>query len=237
VFPDPSCQLVINADAPGVAIGCAVFFMGRGLRVDDVDDLSDKNLLQNRFGVLCFYRWRMMKESERCYLTIEKEILASVEGFKIYGYNFRSTKLPIVVVTDHANIVQLEKFKVLQGRHVSWMEELSGYLLEISFSRGVRNTMVDRLSRPCGLIAKKLVSVNKNLFKYASILTLDGLELKQKMKSIHEARSYALPGVSATLELLERSGKVLGAQNMVESVVRNCVCCQINKMRNGARTS
>jgi Integrase zinc binding domain/Chromo (CHRromatin Organisation MOdifier) domain/RNase H-like domain found in reverse transcriptase/Integrase core domain len=67
--------------------------------------------------------------------------------FKKYQHYLRETKYPVVVKTDHRNLVYFMTTKELNARQARWAEELTKYNFRIEHVRGKENVVADALSR------------------------------------------------------------------------------------------
>jgi Integrase zinc binding domain len=102
------------------------------------------------------------------------------------------------------------------------------------------NSLADCLLHLCGILQEKWVNSGQYMFEKVNSLNLfylDANDTEKKIKRIHEMQGYGHPRVGATMELAARRFGVTGQRKLIESVVKNCLCCQINKMPRQVRTS
>lgn len=81
------------------------------------------------------------------YKTHDAELLAIVEGFKIWRHYLEGTAHTILVLTDHNNLKKFIKTTFLSSRQIWWAQELSQYDFKIDYCPESKNR-ADVLSRP-----------------------------------------------------------------------------------------
>ncbi|XP_076053628.1 uncharacterized protein LOC143032638 [Oratosquilla oratoria] len=117
------------------------------LRTDASQDAVGAVLLQEQDGWLCpvAYHSRKLRAAERNYSTIERELLAVVDGIKkfqfyLYGGNF-------VLETDHMPLEHLKPSKTANARLTRWGLYLQQFDYTLRYIRGNENVGADLLSR------------------------------------------------------------------------------------------
>ena len=127
-FPDFNRSFYLSTDASNIGLGAVLY------QLDD----------QKREKVI-FYASRSLKDCERNYSAIEKELLAivfAVEKFKYYLYGREFT-----INTDHNPLTYLNNVTLASSRLTRWRLKLSEYNFKIIYKRGVTNSNADALSR------------------------------------------------------------------------------------------
>jgi len=93
------------------------------------------------------YRSKTMSDAECNYDIHDKELLVIVQAFHEWKRYTRGNPNPIVVLTDHKNLVTLMTTKKLNERQARWMQELNQYNLKIEYLPGKEERKPDALTR------------------------------------------------------------------------------------------
>ncbi len=126
-LPDPTKPFVLRTDASCEGLGAV--------------------LLQERDGDIfpVAYHSRKLKPAEKNYSTVERELLAVVDGIKkfyfyLYGNEF-------VLQTDHMPLESLRTSKNANSRIMRWALYLQQFQMRVQYIRGRDNVGADVLSR------------------------------------------------------------------------------------------
>ncbi|KAL0860680.1 hypothetical protein ABMA27_010024 [Loxostege sticticalis] len=126
-FPDFKKPFILTTDASNYAIGAVLSQGPLG---------SDKPIA---------YFSKTLGDTQTRYSTIEKELLAIIEGVKhfrpyLYGNKF-------TIYTDHRPLAWLYSLKEPNSKLTRWRLRLEEYDFEIRYKKGPQNTNADALSR------------------------------------------------------------------------------------------
>ena len=127
---NPAAQVILETDASDYAIGAC---------------LSQKDK-EGKLRPIAFYS-RKFTPPELNYEIHDKELLAIVEAFQQYRVYLEGSEHPILVYTDHKNLLYFTTTKTLNRRQARWSLLLSSYNFTITYRPGAHNTKADALSR------------------------------------------------------------------------------------------
>ena len=127
---NPAVQVILETDASDYAIGAC---------------LSQKDK-EGKLRPIAFYS-RKFTPPELNYEIHDKELLAIVEAFQQYRVYLEGSEHPILVYTDHKNLLYFTTTKTLNRRQARWSLLLSSYNFTITYRPGAHNTKADALSR------------------------------------------------------------------------------------------
>ena len=88
-----------------------------------------------------------MSSTECNYDIHDKELVAIVQGFHEWKRYTRGSPKPILVLTDHQNIVTFMTTQELSERQARWMQKLSQYKFKIKYQPGREGGKTDALTR------------------------------------------------------------------------------------------
>jgi len=91
-----------------------------------------------------------MSNAECNYDLHDKELLAIVQAFHEWKRYTTGHPKPILVLTDHMNLVTFMTTKELNERQARWMQELSQYNFKIEYQSGKEGGKPDTLTRRGG---------------------------------------------------------------------------------------
>ena len=86
-----------------------------------------------------------MRAAERNYSTVEKELLAVLEGVKKYYFYLYGDKF--VLETDHLPLASLKTSKNANARLMRWALYLQQFQFSVRYIKGQMNVGADFLSR------------------------------------------------------------------------------------------
>jgi RNase H-like domain found in reverse transcriptase len=136
---DSERQLVMFTDASETAIGGHLDQTRKTIQNSaDFDSLESKTIL---------FFTQILTPAQRNYSTIEKEFFAIYVGLQKFRYLIRGSSKTLLIVTDHSNIVQFEKYNLQRKRHFTWSEEINSHPCNIYHVKGQNNGFADGLSR------------------------------------------------------------------------------------------
>ena len=128
--PDPSQPFYIQVDACDTGIGAV---------------LMQKNADTHMLHPVCYYSYKL-KEHQRSYSTVEKELLAIILTLQKYEVYF-SSNIPVTIYTDHNPLTFLARARLSNQRIFRWSLFLQNYDLTIHYIKGTANSIADALSR------------------------------------------------------------------------------------------
>lgn len=117
----------------------------------DASDIGAGSVLiqEDNNGVdhpVCYFS-KKFNEHQKNYSTIEKECLALILAIQHFEVYLTSSKLPVVVFSDHNPLTFLHKLKNKNQRLLRWSLFLQEYSLDIRHIKGKDNLIPDALSR------------------------------------------------------------------------------------------
>ena len=117
------------------------------LRTDASQDGVGAVLMQESEGGIfpIAYHSRKLKPAERNYSTVEKELLAVVDGIKKYYYYLYGA--PFILETDHMPLTSLSTTKTANARLTRWALYLQQFSLSVRYIKGSDNVGADLMSR------------------------------------------------------------------------------------------
>ena len=126
-LPDPNKQYILRTDASKEGIGAVLMQESNG----QVHPVS--------------YYSRKLRAAERNYSTVEKELLAVVEGVKKYYFFLYGNRF--VIETDHMPLASLKTSKNANARLMRWALYLQQFQFTVKYIKGQNNVGADFLSR------------------------------------------------------------------------------------------
>lgn len=127
---DPEKHIVVETDASDYAIGACI------------SQPDDRKALRP-----VAYFSRKMSAPELNYDIHDKELLAVVEAFKEWRVYLEGSKYPVMVYTDHKNLIYFTTTKQLNRRQTRWAETMATFNFRITYRKGTENARADALSR------------------------------------------------------------------------------------------
>ncbi|SLM34639.1 gag polymerase env [Lasallia pustulata] len=110
-------------------------------------------ILMQQFEIDGHFHWlpvayysKKLLDTETRYGTGEQEFLAIVEAMHHWRHYCRGARHPIVVLTDHADLVWFMTTPNLTRRQLKWVEKLAEYDFNVTYREGKKNP-ADGLSR------------------------------------------------------------------------------------------
>jgi transposase InsO family protein len=138
-YPDPSKQFYMETDASVFALGVA---------------LHQKNDEDDDFHPVAFYS-RKFTSPEQSYNTHDQELLAIVSGLTRFRHLLSGSAYPILISSDHRNLLFFRKNRWLKPRHARWNLTLSEFDFTLKHIPGIKNGAADALSRRQDYIPEK----------------------------------------------------------------------------------
>jgi hypothetical protein len=86
--------------------------------------------------------------TERNYDIYERELLAVLKALQQWRPHVAATEIPVIVLTDHANLTFWKNPKTVNHRVARWFNILQDYNLQIKHIPGKLHAAADMLSRP-----------------------------------------------------------------------------------------
>jgi RNase H-like domain found in reverse transcriptase len=150
---------------------------------------------------------QILTPAQRNYSTIEKELFAIYVGLQKFGYLIRGSLKTLLIVTDHSNIVQFDKYNLRRKRHFTWSEEINSYPCKIYHVKGRNKGFADGFSRMLTTNEQQKNNLVILPAKFPIINTIDKKQqiwnLIDKVKSIHEDDAVCHPGTKRTQNFFE----------------------------------
>lgn len=129
-FVSMSHQLYMACEASKVAI-CACLY------------IFDEDGLLVLHG--CFSR--VLQKTETRYPVIDCELMAIVEGLAHFRHLHSDSLFSVQVLTDHRNLVSIQKFRLQKRLHWRWAESLTEQQFCLTYLKASDNFFADCLSR------------------------------------------------------------------------------------------
>jgi hypothetical protein len=127
---NPKRQCIVETDVPDFALGAVLSQKGR-------DDLLHPIV----------YHLRKFSPAEIYYEIHDKELLAVVDSFKVWGKYLEGALLMVLVYTDYQNLEYFTTSKVINRRQAHWAQELAGIDFKICYQSRSQNRKPDALPR------------------------------------------------------------------------------------------
>ena len=131
VFPDPSRQFVVEADASDTGVGAV---------------LSQRSAEDQKVHPCAFFS-RKLSPAERNYDIGNRELLAVKLALEEWRHWLEGAEQPFLVWTDHKNLEYIRSAKRLNSRQARWALFFNRFDFSLSYRPGSRNTKPDALSR------------------------------------------------------------------------------------------
>ncbi|SLM36161.1 gag polymerase env [Lasallia pustulata] len=130
------------------------FDKNKPMRVEtDASAFAIGGILMQQFEIDGHLHWlpvayysKKLLDTETQYGTGKQELLAIVEAMHHWRHYCRGARHPIVVLTDHANLVWFMTTPILTRRQLKWAEKLAEYDFNVIYREGKKNP-ADGLSR------------------------------------------------------------------------------------------
>lgn len=190
------------------------------------------------------YHSRKLTPPEENYDVHDKELLAIVvalEHWRIYAESCSE----LTIFSDHKNLTTFTTTKVLNRRQVRWSELLGRYKFKIIYTPGKDNGRADALSRRTDIAGTKTVNNSSILqvqedgslgpAKYINNLTMRiGIDVPEELqeqiiRQHHDDTVHGHPGITRTLELIQRNYQFKNMKEKVHAYIDRCVSCKQNK--------
>ena len=121
----------------------------------DASAFAIGGILTQRFEVNGHLHWllvayysKKLLDTETQYGTSEQELLAIVEAMHYWRHYYCGARHPIVVLTDHTNLVWFMTTPNLSQRQLKWAEKLAEYDFNVTYRQGNKNPADGLSSRP-----------------------------------------------------------------------------------------
>ncbi|SLM35348.1 gag polymerase env, partial [Lasallia pustulata] len=130
------------------------FDENKPMRVEtDASAFTIGGILMQQFEINGHLHWlpvayysKKLLDTETRYRTGEQELFAIVEAMHHWRHYCRGARHPIVVLTDHANLVWFMTTPNLTRRQLKWAKKLAEYDFNVTYREGKKNP-ADGLSR------------------------------------------------------------------------------------------
>jgi transposase InsO family protein len=189
------------------------------------------------------YHSRKLTSAEENYDVHDKELLAVVvalEHWRVYAESCSD----LTILSDHKNLVTFTTTKTLGRRQVRWSEMLGQHKFKIVHIKGKDNGRADALSRRSDIAGTKEIVKStilkqygdgslgparyvNNIFKIGNDVPEELQE--QIIRQHHDDPVHGHPGVSRTIELIQRNYQFKNMKEKVATFIKKCADCQRNK--------
>lgn len=209
------------------------------------------------------YYSRKMTPAEQNYDIHDKELLAIVaalQHWRVYAEGAPS----LTILTDHKNLLTFTTTKVLNRRQVRWSELLGQYKFKIQYTPGKDNGRADALSRRIDYMEGKeaiqhsILQTNQDgtlsarVQEFNTVLRImrddqeefpishDRYQVperhqKQCIRDHHDDPMHGHPGITKTMEIIQRNFTFPQMKAKVTAYIRKCRSCQMNKSSRHAK--
>jgi len=198
------------------------------------------------------YHSRKFSSAEENYDVHDKELLAIVDALSHWRIYAESCS-ELTIFSDHKNLVNFTTTKKLGRRQVRWSQELGQHKFKIVYTPGKDNGRADALSRRHDVMGKKTnvemailkenkdgslspsnesndVAVQLNNVNRMDIRATPPEELHDAIiQGLHDNPVYGHPGVTRTIELIQRYYQFKNIKEKVARLIKKCADCQRNK--------
>jgi hypothetical protein len=141
VPPDTDQQFVLFTDASQFATG-AILYQADKERLD-----RKGNPLLRPLG----FNSQTFNKAEQNYPIYDRELLAVIRGLRCWKHLLRNTSVPVLVITDHANLQYYREPQKIGPRVNGYLAELADYHMQLVYKPGAVNR-ADALSRRPDLV-------------------------------------------------------------------------------------
>ena len=124
LHPDPVAQFILDVDASDIGVGAVL----------SQRSSSDGNLHP------CAFFSKRYSPPEKNYNIGDRELLAIKLALEEWRHWLEGTDLPIIIWTDHKNLIYLQSAKRLNPRQSRWSLFFSRFNFSISYRPGSKNT-------------------------------------------------------------------------------------------------
>jgi hypothetical protein len=190
------------------------------------------------------YHSRKFTSAEENYDVHDKELLAIVvalEHWRVYAESCSD----LLIFSDHKNLVTFTTTKTLNRRQVRWSETLGQHKFKIVYTPGKDKGRADALSRRSD-IAGTTEIISSTILQQAkdgslgparyvnNLIIRIGHDVPEELqeqiiRQHHDDPVHGHPGVSRTMELIQRNYQFKNMKDKVTSYVKKCADCQRNK--------
>ena len=231
-WPDTEKTFVLITDGSETAVGACLFQTIDGYHPTAGEELDRDQLVP----IACHSR--KLREAEYNYPIHDKELLAIIVAIENWKHWLISTKLPVLVYTDHRNLTYfLEKSK-LTRRQLRWSEIFADYNLVIRHISG-RLNVADPLTRKAeyNFTAEELEKCETEMLKkidheivVQAIEVSNSKEHQKIMKTRHDTIFSGHPGVKKTFQLIRKDFYWPKMFEEIQDYVKGCLVCQRTKI-------
>jgi len=139
VQPDTSKQFKLEVDASQIATGAILYQRGPpGIRPDG----TEKPGARHPVG----FHSQKFSTTEQNYPIYDREFLAIMRGLRNWDYLLKSTTIPVLIYTDHANLRYYRNPRKIGPRVAGYLPEREQYNILLEYKSGATNR-ADGLSR------------------------------------------------------------------------------------------
>jgi RNase H-like domain found in reverse transcriptase len=106
----------------------------------------DGKLIEDKIELIgvCSYQ---LKDSEKRYNTIEKEMFAIQKCTEHFSHILKSSRFPTIIQSHHRILIHMEKLEIKKIRHLKWYEHFYNSNSILKFSKGQSNIYAYLLRR------------------------------------------------------------------------------------------
>src|SRR5713226_8492866 len=176
-----------------------------------------------------------LSPAERNYDIYERELLAVMKSLAHWRHYLGWTKLPFIILTDHANLQYWKAPKNLNRRTARWHADLQEYDFEIHYIPGKTNTGPDILSQPLNVEQGQednqdmVVLPPAKFIGQISVSIPSEAQKRDLMTLVHDHPTAGHPGRDETLRQAQNHLVWKGMKAWVANYVAGCATCQQNK--------
>lgn len=238
-IPNPELPFVVEVDASDVGVGAVLSQRGKD------------NCLHP-----CAFLSHRLSSCERNYHVGDRELLAVKLALEEWRHWLEGAKHPFQVLTDHKNLEYIQQAKRLTPRQARWSLFFNRFDFVLSYRSGSKNLKPDALSRiysntprernPEAIIPQSKILAPlrwgfESAIRKAQIqdpdpgggptnrLYVPKAVRSQVLQWAHSSRLTCHPGISRTLDFLQRRFWWPTAKKDVISLVRACPVCNRGK--------
>lgn len=171
--PDPKKQYLMDTDASDVAVGAVLM-----QKNTDTEESPPYPVA---------YFSRKLSPSQRNYSVYDKELYAILAALQFWRHYLYGTEQPILIYSDHQNLMYFKSCRVLAPRHARWSIILNEFNFKLTYKRGLENPVADALSRSDYEREKSSTKTNQTLLPPDRWQTLNTLVVSDHFPEFDDA--------------------------------------------------
>jgi hypothetical protein len=170
--------------------------------------------------------------TKRNYDVYERELLAIVKALKNWRPHLAAMEQPIMVLTDHTNLLYWKNPKNVNCHVARWLTTLQDYNFVLKHVPGKTHAAADMLSQPPGVDTG--TTDNQDVVVLPDKLFIRQAELSENdkrtiLQQYHDDPTAGTPRTRQHITLVKRHHNWIGMDTWIRKYVEGCATCQQNK--------